>query len=120
MRPRLIASEIGSRARTTGRPTRRFNEAEADRLGNPPRGRNTFGRFACFNEAEADRLGNLGSSSESGVALRASMRPRLIASEIHVGDDRLHAHIGASMRPRLIASEIQKRNGGCHFSWQLQ
>ena len=59
MRPRLIASEILQYQIESGSPAFRFNEAEADRLGNLKSARAQFPALRRFNEAEADRLGNL-------------------------------------------------------------
>ena len=65
---------------------------------------------ASFNEAEADRLGNPQGGGRSALGFQASMRPRLIASEIKVHIVVCAGYRGASMRPRLIASEIARRS----------
>ena len=134
MRPRLIASEIRSRLRVRGRLRGRFNEAEANRLGNLCAVTAVAAvPLNCFNEAEANRLGNqmqvpapppqmfrfneaeanrLGNPilSLNRVATRCGFNEaeanRL--GNLASGDDGGQVVVGASMRPRLIASEISR------------
>ena len=87
MRPRLIASENVAKARAKLRELRRFNEAEAHRLG----------KRADEHAQPLDR--------------RASMRPRLIASENSQDGRAVQGRHRASMRPRLIASENRTWSG---------